>query len=94
MGAHGVVVDPLSFDDTACFMQRPEDMFVEATIAQAPVEGLDEDILHGLAGSDVMPLDVGYLDPAQGRVAREFGSRTASAQIIVAFANTPDGARY
>ena len=55
MGSHGVVVDPPGFDETACFMQRREDMFVEAFIAQPAVKGFDESILHRLSRLDVVP---------------------------------------
>lgn len=50
MESYSIIVDPPGFDETAFFMQWPEDMLVEAFIAKTPVKGLDEGILNGLSG--------------------------------------------
>jgi hypothetical protein len=69
MGSYGVVVDPPGFDDPACLRQRAEDVFVEAFVAEATIEGLYEGILHWLARRNVVPFDVGLFDPSQHSVA-------------------------
>ena len=74
MGSDGVVVDPPGFDDPACLRERAEDVFVEAFVAQAAIEGLDEGILYRLAGRDVVPLDAGLFDPPQHGVAGQLGA--------------------
>ena len=69
-----VVVDPPGFDDASGIIQPIEEVFVEALIAQATIEALDEGVLGGLAGRDIVPLDLGVLDPFEDRVTGQFGA--------------------
>ncbi len=70
-----VVVAP-GLDDHARFAQADEHVFVQAFIAQAAVEALDESILYGLAGLDVVPGN--SVDrPAQDRDAGQLGAVVA-----------------
>jgi hypothetical protein len=55
-------------------------VFVEAFVAQAAVEGLDEAILHRFAGRNVVPLDTTFLLP--GRMAFEVSSVPLSLTIM------------
>jgi hypothetical protein len=61
----GVVVDPPFFDDLARLLDVGEQVFVEAFVAQAAVEALDEAILHRFARRDVVPFDGMLLLPSQ-----------------------------
>ena len=45
--------------------ERREQRLVQELVSQSPVEALDEPVLHGLAGSDVVPVDPGALTPRQ-----------------------------
>ena len=69
----GVVVDPPGFDDASGIIPPIEKMLIEALIAQVTVKALDEGILGGLARRDIVPLDLGVLDPFEDRMARELG---------------------
>ena len=51
-----VVVAP-GLDGFARLGEREEDVLVEAFVAQAAVEALDEGVLHGFAGLDVVPVE-------------------------------------
>ena len=53
MGAAGVIVDPPRLDDGPGRRQAPEQMLVQALVAQAPVQALDKTVLLRLAGRDV-----------------------------------------
>jgi len=50
-----VIIQPPSLDDLPRFGQTVEQMFVEAFVAQAAIEALDEGVLDRLARLDVMP---------------------------------------
>ena len=65
-----VVVDPPSLDDPADRWQASEEVLVEALVAEAAVQALDEAVLLRLAGSDVVPFDPTILLPVQDRVRR------------------------
>ena len=52
-----VVVMPPGIKHEPGMRQRREQRLVEAFVAQAPVEALDEAVLHWLARGDVVPLD-------------------------------------
>ena len=52
--------------------QVREQVLVEAFVPQASVEALDEAVLHRLAGSDVMPIDLALLLPFQDGVGYQF----------------------
>ena len=45
--------------------QRREQVFVQKLISETAVERLDECVLHWLTGSDVMPVDLGFLTPSE-----------------------------
>ena len=64
----GVVVGPPFFDDVACLGEVGEQMLVEALVAQAAVEALDEAVLHRFARCDVVPFDAACLLPGQDGV--------------------------
>ena len=74
MWAVRVVVDPPGFDDASGIIQPIEKMLIEALIAQATVEAFDEGVLGGLAGRDIVPLDLGVLDPFEDRVTGQCGA--------------------
>ena len=59
---------------TAGISQAVEDLFVQAFIPQAAVEGLDVAILLRLARIDVMPLDLVVVRPLQDGLAGELGA--------------------
>ena len=59
-----VVVLPC-LDLLAGIGQQGEQRLVEKLIPETPVEALDEAVLHGLVGSDVVPLDARALAPVQ-----------------------------
>ena len=69
-----VVIDPPGFDDASGIIQPIEKMLIEALIAQTAVEALDEGILGGFAGRDIVPFDLGVLDPFEDRVTGQFGA--------------------
>src|SRR5438309_9048303 len=62
-----VVVDPPSLNDLASSVQAAEQVLVEAFVAEATIEALDEAILHRLARSDVVPFNGVILLPLQDR---------------------------
>lgn len=47
---------------------------VDALVPEAAVEALDEAVLHGLDGSDVVPVDLPVLGPSQDRHAVDLGA--------------------
>jgi hypothetical protein len=67
MWAGGIVVDPPCLDGPARHRQAAEQSLVEAFIAEAAVEALDEAVLLRLAGSDVVPEDGAVLLPVNRR---------------------------
>lgn len=58
MGAFGVVVGSPVLDGVAGMRQPTEQRFVQALVSEAPVQALDEAVLHRLARSDVVPYAV------------------------------------
>jgi hypothetical protein len=52
-------------------------VLVQALVAQATIEALNEAVLLRLARSDVMPLDAGVLAPGENGVTGQFGSVVA-----------------
>ena len=66
MRACCVVVVPAFRDDPPGFGQAGEEMFVEALVAQAAVEALDNAVLDGLAWCDVVPADAAFPDASAG----------------------------
>ena len=53
---------------------RPEQVFVQAFLAHAPVEALYQTVLHGLAWGNVVPVDPRLLAPSEHRHAGQFGA--------------------
>jgi hypothetical protein len=69
MRTHGVVVPPPFLERDARLGERGEQRLVQELVAQAAIEALDEGVLHGLAWSDVVPVDAGLAGPSQDGVA-------------------------
>jgi hypothetical protein len=61
--------------------QRREQRLIEAFVSEASVETLDEAVLHGLTGGDVMPLHRALLAPAQNGDAGELRSIVADDRL-------------
>ncbi len=57
MGPLGIVVEPPSLDDPTGVIEIEEPVLVEALVAKAAVEGLNEGVLARLAGLDEGQLD-------------------------------------
>ena len=74
MGAAGVVVDPPRLDEGPGRRQAPEEMLVQALVAQAPIQAFDKTVLLRLAGGDVVPLDCTLFLPAQDGVRGQLGA--------------------
>lgn len=64
-----IVVDPPSFDDPTFHRQAPEQVFVQAFVAEAAVPALHEGIQDRFARRDVVALVAGVLRPAQDACA-------------------------
>ena len=76
----GIIVGPPSFDDPPGCGQALEDVLIEAFVAQATVQALDECVLHWLAGGDVVPADTAILLPTQHHMRRQLGPVVADHQ--------------
>ena len=63
-----VEVDAPSGDQIAGMAQAVEQMLIEAFVAHASIETLDEAILHWLAGGNVVPIDLTVFLPFQDGV--------------------------
>lgn len=95
--AAGVVVHPPDLDEGSGRRQAPEQMLVQALVAQAPVQAFDEAILLRLAGRDGMPLNPTLFLPTQdcvrgqlSAVVRDDHHRLAPAcDDLVEFARDP-----
>lgn len=74
----GGVVDPPGLDQAACFVQRREQVLVQALIAEPTVEALHEGVLVKLSQCDVVPFHVALLLPVQKRVTGQFGAVVAN----------------
>lgn len=64
-----VVVDAPGLDDPPSLGECREDVLVEAFVAHPAIEALDDAVLHGLSGRDVVPLDALLGRPAQHGIA-------------------------
>ncbi len=73
----GVVVVLPGVQQSAGLRQRREQGLVEAFVAQAAVEALDEGVVGRLARRDVMPFDLAFLKPAQDRCRGQLGAIVA-----------------
>jgi len=71
MGSQGIVFMAPVIDEQAGFFEGAEPVLVEAVIAEGAVEGLDEGVLDGLAGLDVVEVNLAPLGPEVKRLARE-----------------------
>jgi hypothetical protein len=67
-----VIVTP-GRDQLPGVAQVGEQVLVEALVAQAAIEALDEAVLHGLSRRDVVPLDLSVFLPTQDGIRRQFG---------------------
>lgn len=57
MGTHFIIVFMSILAYPTHFVEASEPVGVQALVAEAAVETLDEAVLHRLAGGDVVPLD-------------------------------------
>ena len=71
MGPQVVVLMTPVVDEQAGFFEGVEPVLVEAVITEGAVEGLDEGVLDGLTGLDVIEVDLAPLSPEVKRLARE-----------------------
>ena len=71
VGAELIVLGAPVFDEQTGLGERTEPMLVETVVAESAIEGLDESVLGGLAGLDVMEDDAGGLSPAMQSAADE-----------------------
>ena len=69
VGPCRVIIDPPGFDDTPSVTETVEEMLIQALVAQPAIEALDEGILCRLSRRDVVPLNAGFTDPFQDRMA-------------------------
>jgi len=74
MRSSSVVVDPPVLDDPPGVAVAGEHVLVKALITQPADEALDQPVLHGLAGSDVVPVDPSVLLPPEHGVRGELGA--------------------
>jgi hypothetical protein len=65
-----VLMTPV-IDEQTGFLEGAEPVLVKAVIAEGAVEGLDEGVLDGLAGLDVVEVNLAPLSPEVKRLARE-----------------------
>src|SRR5690554_4109076 len=72
VGAHFVVVTTPGGDENTRLREASEPLVVQAFVAEATVETLDERVLRRLAGSDELQADVILDSPLVKRLACEF----------------------
>ena len=70
--ARVVVIYAQDSQGHARLIKRREQQLVKQFITQAPIEALDEAILHGFARRDIVPRDPRFFWPAEYRIAGEF----------------------
>jgi len=75
------MIVPPRHEHEAGVRQRREQGLVEAFVAQAAVEALDEAVLHRLPRRDTMPFDLTLLRPAQDRRRSQFGAIVADDHV-------------
>lgn len=76
-----VVVMPPGGQHAPGMSQRSKQRLVEAFVAQATVEALDQAVLHWLDGRDAVPLDPPLLGPAQDALPRQQIAQAAIAEL-------------
>jgi hypothetical protein len=79
-----VVVGPAISEGDASLGRRRAQRLVPEFVPQAPIEALDEGILHGFARRDVMPFDAGAISPSQDGVSGEFAAIVADHHLRLA----------
>lgn len=67
-----VVIDPPFFDEAARLGQCCERILVETFVPEPSDEALGKRVLHWFAWGDVMPVDAGFLAPAQDGMTGQF----------------------
>ena len=72
-----VVVEPPALEQAPSVSEVLEDLLVQHLVAQAADEALDEGVLLGLAGRDVVPVETGAVGPRQDRARGELGAVVA-----------------
>src|ERR1051325_7873481 len=77
MGPIGIIIEMPRSDDPARHRQAPEDMLVEAFVAEAAVETFDESVLDRLAPGDVVPVAAAFLLPVQDRMRGQLAAVVA-----------------
>jgi hypothetical protein len=75
---------PSNIRGDASLGRRRAQHLVPEFVPQAPIEALDEGILHGFARRDVMPFDAGVISPSQDGVAGEFAAIVADHHLRLA----------
>lgn len=72
-------------------MRQPAEYgLTKELVAQAPIEALDEAVLHRFARRNVVPGDVGLLAPAQDRCRGELGAVVADHHsLLTALSDQP-----
>ncbi len=75
---------PANIRGDASLGRRRAQFLVAEFVPQAPIEALDEGILHGFARRDVMPVDAGVISPSQDGVAGEFAAIVADHHLRLA----------
>ena len=80
MGPLGVVVVPPALDDLPGLAVAAEEMFVQACISQAPVEGCNKAVLHRRTGGDGVPGDSPILLPCEQRMRGQLRAGVADHQ--------------
>jgi hypothetical protein len=73
MGSLLVVVGPPVVDDGSCIDDVPKPLLIQSTIAEAPVEGLDERVLSWFAGLNQVQLHLLPLASDGHCLVRQFG---------------------
>jgi hypothetical protein len=68
-----IIGETPSFDLDACIVERNKDMLVEAFVAQAAIEGLDEAVLCCCTPGDIVPVEPAER-PAQHRRASQLAA--------------------
>ncbi len=74
MGSNVIVILSPSFDDLSGVFERLEFVNVETFIPQAPVGGLANAVICGLAGAREAQIDRVFPCPVVKRFGREFGA--------------------
>lgn len=74
MRAAGVVVVHPFSDGLPCLIETEEQRLVQELVPHLAIEAFDIAVLHGLAGGDVMPIDLVVSTPGEDGMRGEFSS--------------------